>query len=193
MFPIEKFKTELMHRQSGKRLLHSLSVADEAVRLAKLYGADPDRAYAAGLLHDITKQESYENQLRLCADFDIILSNLERKTPKLLHAITGEQVARRELGVTDAVVLDAIRYHTTAKPQMPLLTAILYLADYVEPLRQFEGVELVREVVYTDFDEALRRALDATIIEVVEAGSLLHPDTLAARNEIVERRLTVGR
>ena len=123
--------------------------------------------------------------MRLCREFDIILSNLEKRSPKLLHAITGAPVARHRFGLDDVQALEAIRYHTTGRAGMTLFDKLLYLADYVEPLRAFPGVERVRAVVDDDLNRALALALDGTIAELLESGSLIHPDTLAARNDVL--------
>ena len=177
--------TLLSKRLSEKRLHHSIAVMEEMERLAQRYGLDVARARIAGLVHDCTKDETFENQLRLCEEFGIIISDLERYSPKLLHAITGAAYARVRFGLKDEEALGAIRYHTTARADMTLFEALLYLADYVEPLRAFEGVEQVRRLVDDRLEEALLTALDATIGELVELGSLIHPDTLAARNSIL--------
>lgn len=87
---------------SEKRLNHSIAVMEEMERLSLHYGLEPERGRLAGLLHDCTKDETFENQLRLCREFDIILSNLEKRSPKLLHAITGAPVAPHRFGLDDA-------------------------------------------------------------------------------------------
>ena len=170
---------------SEKRLNHSIAVMEEMERLSLHYGLEPERGRLAGLLHDCTKDETFENQLRLCREFDIILSNLEKRSPKLLHAITCAPVARHRFGLDDVQALEAIRYHTTGRAGMTLFDKLLYLADYVEPLRAFPGVEKVRAVVDDDLNRALALALDGTIAELLESGSLIHPDTLAARNDVL--------
>ncbi len=170
---------------SEKRLHHSIAVMEEMERLSLRYGLEPERGRLAGLLHDCTKDETFENQLRLCREFDIIISNLEERSPKLLHAITGAPVAQRCYGLADRQAIEAIRYHTTGRAGMTLFDKLLYLADYVEPLRAFPGVEEVRAVVDADLNRALAIALDGTIAELLEKKSLIHPDTLAARNDVL--------
>ncbi len=192
MYNIDQFKEKLQTYISGKRLAHSLSVADDAVRIAKIYGADEEKAYVAGLLHDVTKQESIENQLLMAAEFGIILSSFERAAPKLLHAKTAPEIMRRDFGIEDEEILDAVRFHTTGKAGMSLLGKIIYAADYVEPLRDFKGVEKLRKLVDKDLDEALIAALEMTICDILKDGKLLHSDTVNARNELVERRTTLA-
>ena len=186
---IEGYKKLLRERLSDRKYRHTLSVGDEAVKLAKIYKADPDKAYMAGLLHDITKEEPYEKQLELCARFAISLDQYDRRVPKILHAMTGAGFARVVLGVRDEDVLSAIYYHTTGRENMTLLEKIIYLADYVEPLRDFEGVDRVREWVYDDLDKALLIALTATTEEVIERGSIVSLNTIKARNFLICRSM----
>ncbi len=189
-FDEEYYKELLKERLSEKRYRHSLSVQEEAVRLAKRYGADREKASLAGLLHDVMKDVPRDEQLKYCRDNDIMLTLFEEKEPKLLHAVTGAHYLRNALGIGDQEVLLAVRYHTTGRAGMSLLEKIIYLADFVEPLRSFEGVEPVRTVLREKgLDEALLRALDFSVTEVVSRESLLHSDTVFARNWILEERL----
>jgi len=175
-------------RLNPHRLWHSIAVMDEMGRLAIRYGVDRESARIAGLIHDITKDETTENQLRLCSVSGILISELEKSSPKLLHAITGAVVADDVLVESDQEILNAIRYHTTGRADMTLLEKMLYIADYVEPLRDFEGIDAVRSMYVEDLDGALLRALDSTITEVLNSGGLLHPDTVHARNYLVAQR-----
>ncbi|MBQ2697901.1 MAG: nicotinate (nicotinamide) nucleotide adenylyltransferase [Clostridia bacterium] len=172
------------------RLWHSIGVMEEMERLARRFGYENlPLARLAGLLHDCTKNENTQKQLRLCQEFDIMISNLERSAPRLLHAVTGEPVARARYGLTEQEALFAIRYHTTGRAGMSLLEKLLYLADYVEPLRSFPGVEPVRRVLRDQgLEPALLLALKNTIAELTERDSPIHPDTLAAYNDCILRR-----
>ena len=121
-------------------MAHILGCCQTAVELARLYGADETDAARAGLLHDITKALDGPLQLTLCRAYGTILDDFSRKNPKTLHALTGSLVAERVFGENEAVV-SAIRYHTTGRANMTLLEKIIYVADYVEPNRDFPGVE----------------------------------------------------
>lgn len=174
---------------SPKRLYHSIAVMEEMQRLAQRYGADVPRARLAGLLHDCTKDASYEQQLQLCEQYGIALTELERSSPKLLHAMTGAARAGELLGAGHDDIVAAIRTHTTGRADMALLQQLLYMADYIEPLRDFAGVEEVRAIAYVDLKAALLLALDQTVVELLEKKSLLHPDTLEARNDMLLRSM----
>ena len=165
----------------AKRLAHIRGIEEESVRLARRWGADEDQARTAAILHDCTKYLSMEEQLALCSRYQISLDPLEQRTVKLLHAKTGAWIARDVYGVSDPV-FEAIYWHTTGKGNMTLLEKIIYLADYMEPSRSFEGVERLRELACTDLDAAVLLGLDMTAEEMERRGKELHPRTLEASN-----------
>ena len=169
-----------------KRMPHVLGTEQEAVRLVRRYGGDETQARIAALLHDCTKKLDMAEQLALCAAYDIPLDELEQRALKLLHSKTGAAVARRVFGVEDAVY-DAIWYHTTGKPDMTRLEKIIYLADYIEPSRDFPGVEALRKAVYEDLDHGLLLGLTMTIQEMEEMGNPVHHLTRDARDYLLKR------
>ena len=160
---------------------HVLGTEQEAVRLAERYGADVTKARIAALLHDCTKKLDMDEQLALCKKYHIPLDELERKALKLLHSKTGAAIARDVFAVDDDVY-NAIMYHTTGKPDMTLLEKIIYLADYIEPTRDFPGVEALRRTVYEDLDRGLLMGLTMTIEEMEEMGNPVHHMTRDARD-----------
>ena len=127
----------------------------------------------------MTKALTGEEQLKLCDNYGIILNHFERENPKLLHAKTGAAVARRIFGENDAVC-SAIEWHTTGRAGMSLLEKIIYLADYMEPSRDFDGVEELRRLTWTDLDAAMLLGLEMTMQQLREKGSQIGPDSLAA-------------
>ena len=169
-----------------KRMPHVLGTEQEAVRLARRYGADETKARIAALLHDCTKKLDLDAQLALCKKYGITLDALEQKALKLLHSKTGAAIACSVFGVEDDVC-DAIFYHTTGKPDMTLLEKIIYLADYIEPTRDFPGVEELRKTVYEDLDRGLLLGLNMTIDEMEEMGSPVHHMTRDARDYLLKR------
>lgn len=164
---------------SSQRIAHTAGCEHEAVQLAKLWGEDPEKAAVAGILHDSTKNLSYEEQLILCDKYGIILDNAQRENPKLLHAITGAALAKDRFGVSEEIS-QAIRWHTTGKPDMTTLEKIIYLADYIEPTRDFEGVEQLRELAYEDLDKALALGLEMSLEELRHQNVEPHRDTVEA-------------
>ncbi len=161
------------------RINHVLGCRDTAVELARHWGANETDACRAGLLHDITKALPPELQLTLCREYGILLDDFYRKNPKILHALTGSLVAELIFGESKAVI-SAIRHHTTGKADMSLLEKIIYVADYMEPNRDFPGVEKLRELAFTDIDEALKLGLRMTISLLRERGSEISEASLEA-------------
>jgi len=175
----------LKRHLSEDKLMHSVSVMETATELAARLGCDADKAALAGLLHDITKQRTRKEQLQLCGEFGIMLDKVSANEEKLLHAVTAEGFLRCRLGVSDREILDAVRYHTTGRAAMTALDKAIYLADYIEPLRRFDGVDEVRSLSARDIDKALALALTQTVRELLDRGSAIHPDTVAARNALI--------
>ena len=179
---IEQIKQHLSQSLSAERYAHSLGVSGEARRLAAMYGADEAHAELAGMAHDCAKEFPHEKMLELCTEYGIELEPVFIAEKKLLHAVVGAEYTRRELGIDDDGIYDAIRYHTTAKQDMPLLTKIIYLADYTEPNRNYPGVDEIRKIAYTDLDIAILKGLDYTISRLVSRQRLLCSATVDARN-----------
>ena len=166
---------------------HVLGTEQEAVRLAERYGADVTKARIAALLHDCTKKLDMDEQLALCKKYHIPLDELERKALKLLHSKTGAAIARDVFAVDDDVY-NAILYHTTGKPDMTLLEKIIYLADYIEPSRDFPGVNDLRACVYENLDRGMLMGLEMTIDEMTEMGNPVHHATMEARDWLKGKR-----
>lgn len=170
----------------AKRIPHVMGVEEEAVKLAQRWGADPELARRAGILHDCTKYYELPEQLEICAKYGVELDELEQKAVKLLHSKTGACIARGVFGQPQAVY-DAIFWHTTGKADMTLLDKILYMADYIEPNRDFEGVERLRRLAYTDLDQAMLLGVESTIREMEERGVPVHINTIQARQWLLDR------
>lgn len=163
----------------AKRIPHVQGCEKEAVRLAKRYGADETEAAEAAILHDITKKLPLSEQLKLCEKYDIMTDALEKANEKLLHAKTGAGVASAMFGVSEEV-RSAINWHTTGKADMTLLEKIIYLADYIEETRHFDGVEKLRSLAYEDLDQAMILGLQTSIKEIEGKGHAVHKNTLLA-------------
>ena len=174
----------------AKRIPHVSGVEEEAARLARRWGADENLARRAGALHDCTKYFTLEEHLALCQQYGVELDSLERQAVKLLHAKTGACIARAVFGEPDAVYW-AIFWHTTAKADMTTLEKILYVADYMEPNRDFEGVERLRALAYEDLDRALLLGVETTIQEMIDRQLPIHSNTLAARDWLIDHGVRV--
>ena len=181
--PLEQLRPVALSYLKHKRIPHVLGTEQEAVRLAERYGADVEKARVAALLHDCTKKLSMEEQLALCEKYGIQLDELEQKALKLLHSKTGAAIARDMFGVDDEIY-SAIWYHTTGHANMTKLEKIIYLADYIEPTRDFPGVDELRNVCYEDLDKGLLKGLEMTIEEMTAMGNPVHHATIEARDAL---------
>ena len=159
-----------------KRVNHVLGCAETAVKLARRWGGDETVALRAGLLHDITKAIDGEDQLLLVDKYDILISDFERNYPKVLHAKTGAAVAKNVFHECEDVV-SAIYWHTTGRADMSLMEKIVYLADYIEPNRGFDGVETLREMAYQDLDQTLILSFEMVIEELIRENKRLCKET----------------
>lgn len=181
---IEELKELLKGRLTEKRYYHSLCVADEAKRLAKRYRVDENKAYLAGLLHDITKNSSENEHLKIFSDSAIILSDIEKNALKLWHAISGAAYVEKVLNVNDKEIISAIRYHTTAKENMSVFEKVLYIADFTSADRDYDDVDVMRRLCDESLESAMKYALNYTIRELCDKNAAIHPDTFMAYNQL---------
>ena len=177
--PMEELEQVVVSLLKPSRVAHVLGCRDTAAKLAQRWGVDVTDAARAGLLHDITKALDGPLQLTLCAEYGTMLDEFSKKYPKTLHALTGALVAERIFGEAPAVVA-AIRSHTTGKADMNVLEKIIYVADYMEPNRDFPGVERLRELAFTDLDAALELGLEMTLEHLKHQGAEVSPGSREA-------------
>ncbi len=177
--PVEALEEAVVSLLMPNRVAHVLGCRQTAEELAYIHGADPVDAQRAALLHDVTKALDGQLQLTLCREYGINLDEFSAKNPKTLHALTGSLVAERIFGENPAVVA-AIRSHTTGKADMNTLEKIIYVADYMEPNRKFEGVQTLRQLAYTDLDGALKYGLEMTLDLLKRQGREISPESQQA-------------
>ena len=169
------------------RYQHTVGVMETAIILAKRYGANVHQAELAAIFHDYAKFRSKDEMKQIIIDQkmdpQLLLFNSE-----LWHAPVGAYLVRKEAKITDQEILDAIRYHTSGRPQMPLLEKIIYLADYIEPGRHFPGVHDVRKLAESDLDQALLAAIRNTILFLVNKNQPIYPDTFNTFNDLIKKK-----
>lgn len=185
--PLERLRPVALSCLNHRRIPHVLGTEQEAIHLAERWGADVNKARRAALLHDCTKKLNLPEQLAVAERFHVPLDEMERREIKLLHAKTGAGIAEAVFG-TDGEMTNAIRWHTTGRGGMTLLEKIIYLADYIEPTRDFPGVEELRRRCYEDLDAGLLLGLEMTIREMEERNAPIHPKTLEARDALKGQR-----
>ncbi len=189
----ETITKKLAQRLSAKRYKHSMGVSETAVILAERFGADTNKAQTAGILHDCAREIPRNTLLQRAEAFGIVVDDVERQEPVLLHAPLGAEVARVEYGIDDIEICRAIVSHTVGGPEMTLLDKIIYLADFIEPGRSCPGVDKLRLLAEKDLEAALLAAYDQTLRYIVGEGGLIHPATVAGRNSLLIKMQAIDR
>ena len=186
---IGKYKSYLKDNLSKKRYNHSVNVANAAVQLAERYGENVDKAYLAGLLHDIAKEMPTAEQLELVLGSELSVSEVEKKAPPLYHAIAGAQLVQTLFDIHDAQIIDAIRYHTVACRNMSKLSQIVYLADLISDDRDYKDVKKMRKYSEQSLEKAMFEALKFSIADSAGKGNTIPVSTLEAYNDfaIIEK------
>ncbi|MCL1630440.1 bis(5'-nucleosyl)-tetraphosphatase (symmetrical) YqeK [Sporolactobacillus sp. CPB3-1] len=170
-----------------KRFVHSVSVSETAGRLAKKYGGNEEKARLAGMLHDIAKYFSNDELKAMILSKPGTWHDCLDYSDKLWHAPAGAIYVQEKYGIDDSDLLQAMIYHTTGRKQMTLLDKIIFLADYIEPGRDFPGVEEVRKAAEMDLDTAVLLELQKTIMHLLNQQQRVYPKTFEAYNELVNR------
>ncbi len=186
---LDEMKRKLENSLTYKRYVHSINVMDTAAELAEKYHEDTDKAAIAGLLHDCARDIRGSRIFELCNKFNIEVDDIMLRQPELLHGMIGAHMAEFDYGVSDGSIRNAIRCHTIGSVDMGMLDKIIFIADYIEPGRNFSGIDKARELAFNDIDAALLLSFDKTIDYVISKGKLIHPGTIAARNSILMKNL----
>lgn len=185
MYHFDENRAFLKERLSKKRYTHSLNVAHEAQRLAELYGEDPEKAYFAGLMHDVCKELPAEEQEELVRASSFAVSKEELVTKPVWHGIAGAYFLQVRMGVTDPDVLNAVRYHTVGRAGMTRLEEIVYLADLISEDRTYDGVEQMRQLCLTSINAAMLEGIRFSIETTLKKGGYLPPVTVEAYNQYI--------
>jgi predicted HD superfamily hydrolase involved in NAD metabolism len=155
-------ESRVMQMLRPKRLVHSYAVADESVAMGHRFGGDVVKLALAGLLHDAAKEQGNDKLTALGEAHSLITDASERANSSLLHGPVCAWLAQNEWGISDPVILECIRYHTTASPDMSLEACIVFMADLIEPGRAYTGVEILRKLCREDLRAAMIEAIEQT-------------------------------
>ncbi|MFC5471640.1 bis(5'-nucleosyl)-tetraphosphatase (symmetrical) YqeK [Cohnella suwonensis] len=181
---LDKLRAATRAQMPDKRWKHTLGVVDAAIGLAARYGGHPAKAELAALLHDYSKAWATDRMETIIRERSLP-PELLVYDKELWHAHVGAWAVASEHGIEDEEVLDAIRYHTSGREGMTLLDKIVCLADYIEPGRDFPGVDDIRMLAESSLEEALVAAFGSTIEVLVKRGKRIFPLTVAARNDLI--------
>lgn len=190
---IAEYKKLIKSMMSENRYNHCVNVSKEAVKLAKRYGGDEEKAAIAGILHDITKEMPKEEQLQIMLDSGIILDDIQKNAPKLWHGISGSVYIKNHLDIDDEDILNAICYHTTGRAGMSLLEKIIFVADFTSEERTYKGVATMRKKSRKSLEDAMLYGFKFTFSDLSSRELAIHPDELACYNEIVLNNPTKGK
>lgn len=179
-------------RLSAKRYQHTLNVRRMAVKLAKRWGADPEKAALAALLHDTAKELPREEMLQILNDNAIMAESAQNRPSPVWHGICAAILAQTQWGVEDEEVLSAIRCHTTGKPGMSLLDEIVFLADMTSAERDYPEVDYLRKLEKKDIHQAMREALEMNLHWLEESGKPVDEETRAALEDLRQRERNVA-
>lgn len=179
---------EIVKKQlTEHRYQHTIGVMETAVELAKRYGADEKKAELAAIFHDYAKFRPKEEMKQIILEQNMPNDLLSYNT-ELWHAPVGAYLVQTEVGIQDEDILKAIRYHTSGRADMTLLEKIVYVADYIEPGRIFQGVEEVRALAQQDLDQALLQALKNTVQFLLKKNQPIYPDTIHTYNALIMKK-----
>lgn len=175
---MKKIKKYLKKHLTKERYHHTVGVAYTAMSMAMKYNPQPDnnefmiKAEIAGLLHDCAKCMDNDKKIRICNKNQISYSKIEAENPYLLHGKVGAYIARKEFDILDEDILNTITWHTTGRPDMSLLEKIIFVADYIEPSRRpIPELNLIRQLAFTDIDQAVIKILENTLKYLNEKGN----------------------
>lgn len=187
LFDVENIIDFLRNRLSEKRFNHSLNVAAECRKLAEYYGEDPEKAYFAGLVHDICKEIPADEMKQMAAESGLGVSSAELQTKALWHAVAGAAFVRDSLMIEDKDIINAVRFHTIGRAGMTRFEEIVYIGDLISADRSYNGVKKFRKLAYQDMDRVMLEALIFSIVSVTEKKGLIPEYTLEAYNQYALR------
>ncbi len=172
--------SKLKEVMNENRLQHTLNTRDSAIALAKHYHCDLDKVKIAALLHDYCKGMSIEKLNEKVLDYE--MSSIYYGNAAISHGKIAAKLVKEDFGIHDEDILNAISYHTTGREYMPLIEKIIFIADMIEPLRTYVGIDEIRKLAFIDLDLACLKALDHIILFIIKQEKYLHTDTVLARN-----------
>lgn len=192
VYNLQQYKDYIKDKLSEKRYKHSLYVAERALELAEVYDVDREKAQTAALLHDMSKEEPLDVQLQTIKKSGIILNHVEFSSPTLYHSIAGSVMAKKIFSINDDDILNAIRYHTSARKDMSVLEKIIYIADLTSSDRNYSNVDLISVLANKDLDDAMYLSLKFIICDLVQREMLICNNTLMAYDEYCEKKGRLG-
>ncbi|MGN0531854.1 MAG: bis(5'-nucleosyl)-tetraphosphatase (symmetrical) YqeK [Eubacterium sp.] len=185
MYDTDEYIELIKGRLSHHRYHHSMCVADRAAELAKKNNLDPQKAYVAGILHDIMKEEGLDSQQKIIESTGYTMTAVELANPNVYHQMSGAVYVRDVLGIDDEDIVGGIRYHTTGRANMSSFEMLIYLADFTSADREYPDVDIMRKKTDADFFDGMLYSLTYTITKLAQQNKQIHPDTLHCYNWVL--------
>ena len=179
---LKKYENVIKPLMGAKRYKHSVNVAEMAVRLAKKFGVDQDKAYIAAILHDCQKEIDPYLMLKEVKESGYYVDLAELGCQKLWHGIAGAYYVKNVLKITDEDILNAIRFHTVGRADMSELEKIVFLADTVSAERDYPDVEKYRKIVLDDLNNGMFMILRWSMAKTLDKKGQIPLCTLEAYN-----------
>ena len=184
---VDYLKSRLREQVPEHRYIHSLGVTEEAKKLALRFGADPVKAEIAGILHDYAKYWPKDQLAKVIKEHSDLSDELLEYSAELWHGPVASVIIQREFHITDLEIINAIRFHTSGREEMSLLEKIVCLADYIEPARDYPGVDEIRALTDQSLEKALIKAFDGTIQFLIMKQWTIYPLTIITRNNLINQ------
>lgn len=181
----KEFIKEINNRLGSKRFEHTVGVVEAALKLAEDKAVSVNKVEKAAFLHDIAKNKTPGEMQKIITESDWEVDKLEMSIPAVLHAPAGAIISEKEFGITDEEILEAIRFHTLGHPDMSLTALIIFAADFIEPNRNFPGLEKIREIIFEDFTKGIVEICSSMIQHQLETAKIIHPNTVMLRNRFL--------
>ena len=182
----EEIRAILAKRLSSECLTHSERTAKAAAQLAEVHGDSLKKADLAGLAHDVARDLSDEELLRQADQYGLRVGDVELERPCLLHAAIGAMMLGQDFGIQDQDIIEAVKNHTNGRTKMNKLDKIVYLADAIEPKRDYAGVDELRELAQTDLDKAFAKAYQMQMLKIIKGRRMIHPESLEVWNSVAK-------
>jgi len=176
---------------AGSRLEHSFGTAHEAQKLCKIYNADPEKGFFAGMVHDIAKDIDNKDIIDTARKYSVELDEFMIKNPKIIHGPLGAKILQSDEHINDEEILSAVALHTIGSTDMNTLDKIIYIADLTEITRKYEKVKEIRDISYQNLNEALKLTLKHSMLHVLSKGLVIHPNSLNAYNRLLIKELNI--
>ncbi len=190
MVTISEIIERLPKYETRKRIEHSIRVKETALQLYKIWGGNKQVLVYAALLHDIARDLPIEKLIEIAEKNGYRIDKIEAENPIILHAPIGAIIAEKDFGITDKNILNCIKYHTTGRASITLNEAIIYLADFIEPGRDFEDAKKVRKIAFADLKEAVIQETILNVAYLMNARVPIHPKTIEMFNSLLKKQLT---